>query len=320
MRYNFLMLVLSMLVYSGMTPAGQVLKQYTAKERQLEQVKFSVIEELAEEGVNSAYGVLAKMGESRPLINPPSQDQLIHWYTLSAQSGNSSALLWLGHYFLHGEGNNAGREYDALVLLASASILGNVDAANDLILIPKVLGVSYAQLEEAFYDALQRLSNGQLIDCSWARCSPGLSQQPGLVSDKVSEKAKIFHENWRQSGVVKAYQYLKLLGVEELLAQSNSTSSKEKIRIKNAGKLKKNARLAREKRLTENPDWEMGAYLDRLKKRKSSAQDALRHYEGQDFAQLEKDIRHTINLINFHRDPDAQISYEEILQLMKKNP
>ncbi|NOY73048.1 MAG: hypothetical protein GXP14_11885 [Gammaproteobacteria bacterium] len=321
MRYILLMLVLSMLIYSSVSLAAKVSKQYTTEERLLEQTKLAVIEELAEMGNNSAYIVLAKMGENRPFVTPPSEGQLIRWYTSSAQGGNPHALLWLGHYFLHGKGSNADSEYDALVLLASAAILGSIKAANDLVLIPKVLGASYAQLEEAFYDAIQRLSKGQVVNCSRLTCSPEVSQQSHFASEKISQKAEIFRDNWAQFGDVNAYQYLKSLGAERLLAQSNNISAlTENIRIQNAGKLRKNERLAEEKRLAESPDWEMQTYLDRLSGRKSSAQDALRHYKDQDFARLEKDIRHTINLINFHRDPDAQISYEDVLQKMKKAP
>lgn len=157
------MLALFMLICSSIVSAGKVLKQYTTEERQLEQAKFAVIEELAEAGVNSAYIVLAKMGEGRPLVNPPFQNQIVRWYMSSAQSGNASALLWLGHYFLYGEGSGTDREYDALVLLASASILGSEKAANDLVLIPKIFGISYVQLEEAFSAAIHNLSKALVM-------------------------------------------------------------------------------------------------------------------------------------------------------------
>jgi len=316
-----LLLVLSILIYPSVLSAGEVLKQYTTEERQLEQTKLTVIKELAEMGVNNAYAVLAEMSEDRPLVNPPSQDQLVRWYTFSAQSGNANGLLWLGHYFLHGMGKNTDREYNALILLAAASILGNVKATNDLVLIPKILGVSYAQLEKAFHEAMQNLSKGQAIDCSWLECNPGFSVQVDRVNNRLSQKTEVFRDNWKQSNITSVYQYLKLLDTEKLLARSSNTSAlKEEMKTENIGKLKKNERMARERRLAENPDWEMETYLDRLNSRRLSAQDALKHYENQDFVRLEKDIRHTIDLINFHRDPNAQVSHEEVLQQMREAP
>ncbi|MCF6255480.1 MAG: hypothetical protein L3J98_16960 [Gammaproteobacteria bacterium] len=315
-----LIVVLLILLYPSTLLAEKTLTQYTTEERELEQAKFRVMEELAEAGVSSAYTVLAEMGEDRPLINPASLDQLVYWYTSSAQSGNSNALLWLGHYFLHGKGDTGGREYDALLLLASASILGSLKAANDLVLIPKIIGVSYPQLEEVFHDAMQRLSKGQVIDCRWIKCNPRLLRQADLFGGKASRKAEIFRDNWKRSNTTSAYQYLKSLGTEKLLAQStHAVSLNEITSMKNTKTLKKNERLVKEKRLAENLDWEMQTYLDRLSSRRSSAQDALKHYKDRDFARLEKDTRRTIDLINFHRDPDAQINYEDVLQQMKKD-
>ncbi len=321
MRCRRLIVILFILLYPSVLSAEKTLTQYTTEERQLEQVKFRVMEELAEAGVSSAYTVLAGIGEGRPLINPPSQDQLVYWYTSSAQSGNSNALLWLGHYFLHGKGDTGDREYDALLLLASASILGSLKAANDLVLIPKVIGVSYPRLEEVFHDAMERLSKGQVIDCRWIKCNPRLLRHADLFGGKASRKAGVFRDNWKRSNTISAYQYLKSLGTEKLLAQSiHAVSLNEITRMKNTEMLKKNERLMKEKRLAENLGWEMQTYLDRLSSRRSSAQDALKHYKDRDFSRFEKDIRRTINMINFHRDPDAQINYEDVLKQMKKDP
>ena len=317
-RIMHLLLGLSALLTSGAPLAGKIIEQHTTEERQLEQKKLAIMKELTEAGSTSAYILLAKIGENRPLVTPTSQNQLLEWYVSAAQTGNSDALLWLGHFFLHGQGSSEkDSAKNGLYLLASASILGNLKATDDLVLIPKILRVSYDQVEEAFFVSINSLSKGQVINCSWIRCNPDIPK----ILKSVTVKAEMFRNDWQHSRTDSIYEYIRQIDVEKLLAQSDDlTKLRAANRIQNAGKIAKIARLEKQKQLEDNPDWELGTYLDRIKIRQSSAQKSLKHYKNQDFLTLEKDIRRTIDLINFHRDPGAQIDYDEVLQNMGINP
>ena len=296
-------------------------QQKPSDREQLEQTKLAVIKELAESGVEEAFLILAKMSARRVVANPLPDEELIHWYTLAGQHGRSEAMLWLGHYFLHGKGRQAGRQNHALKLLASSAILGNVQATNDLVLIPKIMSVDYTQIDRAFRDAIAQLKSGQLIDCSWLNCN---DEHP-LTSARAITDAKTqsiaFESNWRDANLASYYPHIKRIGQQHITASIEDTSMlAAKYKHLNTGKIKKLKRITREQREQKNPDWKLRTYLDRIASRRQGAKDALERYQSQDLLTLKDDIRRILKLINTHRDPSAQISVEDVLKKTGMTP
>ncbi len=314
-------LLLGTLVFAVAANAGPTQKKDSEQQRQLEQTKLAVIKELAESGIEEAYFILAKLSEHRTVVTPLPDEERVHWYTLSAQTGRSSAMLWLGHYYLHGGGYEAGLENTALELLASSAILGNIQATNDLVLIPKIMAIDYAQVNSALQQAVTQLKRGTFSGCFRPTCqgdTPGHTAPP--IKD-AKEKAVAFEAAMHASGAENYYQYIKRIGQQKIRATLQDPSILEKrIERQNSGKIKKLERLAREQKERANPSWKLRTYLDRVAARRQGAKDTLETHKTQDLLTLEDDIRRTLKLINRHRTPDAQLRHEDILEKTGMKP
>ncbi|XOV80291.1 MAG: hypothetical protein ACFHVJ_04895 [Aestuariibacter sp.] len=130
------------------------------------QLKMVLLERLANEGNVDARRELAKMAvrSSKSGTNQVSKD-ILQELAVGAQHGNMDALRQLAHLVFHSKMSY--EPLNALInTLYKAALLGDMQAAFEIIYLQQVSDNENQTISVLFYDAYQQLMNGQLIACS----------------------------------------------------------------------------------------------------------------------------------------------------------
>lgn len=129
-------------------------------------LKIALLERLAEEGNVDARRELAKMAvrSSKSGVSQVSKD-ILQELAIGAQHGNMDALRQLAHLVFHSK-----LSYEPLKALINtlykAALLGDMQAAFEIVYLQQVSDSDKQEFSVLFYDAYQQLMNGQLIACS----------------------------------------------------------------------------------------------------------------------------------------------------------
>jgi len=290
--------------------------------QQVAEKQEEILLQLAQEGIVDAWLQLGHFYQGRLSDTPANTQKMLDAYERAARMGNMAAIYRFGNHWLYNSQNQTVQN-EALILVSIAAIAGNERALADLVLLPRVLPLSYHRIENAFALALERmLQDHEPVNCERLPCVTPAHielQSDSFLSFKI--KAYQFDKKMQKSGGQTLDQHLRYLVKNiQFIQEQHYQAHDRKIWAKNSAKLKRNLRLATEAEKRAQADWTLRTYLDRRKQRRTSAEKVIAHHADADHEALKPKIHQLLKKINIHRTEEAEISLPEVMEILRNDP
>jgi|GEM_PF-5141688 len=253
-----------------------------------------ILLELGHEGISEAWYQLARL-ESRETKGAGARRRVLAFYERAAVLGNLAALRLLGNHRWYRAQNDQQRR-EALIWIAQAALLGNLQAQNDLILLPRMTPLSYRAVELATKKAAQRIRQQEApLHChTGGMClSSGDDTLLSPWGPHQRKQLEQFYRAMEMSGAKTLDAYL--IHLARTAPQSSLADSDTTISLEN-----------------KSPSL--------LRRQQQTGRKLLSHSKTEDYRAMQDSLERIIGRINRHLAPRAQITLEEVMQLLGDQP
>ena len=280
-------LALVALMWVGQAGADIPPRQLLAKQKE-------ILLELGHEGISDAWYQLARLATGQAK-GTDARRRVLAFYERAAKLGNLAALRLLGNHRWYRAQNDQQRR-EALIWIAQAALLGNLQAQNDLLLLPRMTPLSYRAVELATKEAAQRIRQQEApVHCH----SGGMCLTSGddiLLSPWGPHQLKRleqFYQGMEMSGAKTLDAYL--IHLTRTAPQTSLAGSDTATRLQD-----------------KSPPL--------LRRQQQTGRKLLTHSNTEDYRAMQDSLERIIGRINRHLAPEARITMEEVLQLLGDRP
>lgn len=324
------MSVIKTLCFLVLLMSAELLYAVSAEKNKVVSIQEEILLELAAQDIAESYQVLGKFYTERAEASKTLK-QKVHWSIKAAQLGNKKSLYMLAKYSLNFAQNKkqfAGSyikqadiegklHKESLALIGVAAILGFSHAKTDLVMLPKLMPISYHEIEIAVQEALSRLNHGDFINCTIFVCTEKLRNNGQISLLKYQQAAQLFNLQRKQLHCHPLKQCLEemLTGIN-YLTESKVRKYTQTAAAENSPKILKNLRLHQQSLAKSSASWDQKSNDDRNDKRIQSAIRIVAHHANEDRNKLKTRISELLEKINYHRDKDNQVTLAEIMQIL----
>jgi len=220
----------------------------------------------------------------------------------AANNSNKEALRIVGFKLFED-----GKTQEGLTLLCEASILGNINVARDLHLMPILLNITQQEIESAC----------KLASINIKEKSKSVKNQKIFIIKENREKLNRFEYD-RDKKKLSYYNYLEFLTLKMLIfTEAGYANLSDLTYIKEKSRVKKNKRIHKEKLAKENASWKENAYYDRKNSINSAISNLMEISEEADAGLIEEELNYKLSNFNKLRSKNRKITSEDIWKIVK---